>query len=74
MAFQERLLQRKHGESGIMLGAEGVSFLALFLIFVGVLMVFVCCLVIIFKKTSTSFYLLLILIIVVETLLTLFWH
>ena len=74
MAFQERLLHRKHGESGIMLGGEGIAYLGISLFFVGCLMVFLFCLLAIFKKAGTSFYLLLILIIVVETLLTLFWH
>jgi hypothetical protein len=69
MQFQEALKHRKPGESGIMLGGEGVAFLGFFLGIMASVYVLAFFINGIVRKTDNSFYFGLCLIIAVQTFL-----
>ena len=66
--FHERLKHRQPGESGIMLGGEGVAYVDIFLVLIGGIFFLVTCGFAIASKTQTKFYLWLCLFIIAETI------
>jgi hypothetical protein len=71
ISFHERLKHRKPGESGIMLGGEGVAYSDVFLVLVGGVFFLVIAGFAIGNKIERKFYLLFGLMIVIETVATL---